>query len=140
MVIKKTIVLSLSLGLCFMSNGFAISRADEERAANIQQQEILKNKTKSTRYKIKQVESEIKQNETKIKSLESQRSDLDHDLAIALQLKEDSIGWFENRRLQGEIYKIKTKIDLNEGKIRALKEKRNDLDHELAVLFQLQEM
>ena len=123
-----------------MSNGFAISRADEERAANIQQQEILKNKTKSTRYKIKQVESEIKQNETKIKSLESQRSDLDHDLAIALQLKKDSIGWFENRRLQGEIYKIKTKIDLNEGKIRALKEKRNDLDHELAVLFQLQEM
>ena len=123
-----------------MSNGFAISRADEERAANIQQQEILKNKTKSTRYKIKQVESEIKQNETKIKSLESQRSDLDHDLATALQLKEDSIGWFENRRLQGEIYKIKTKIDLNEGKIRALKEKRNDLDHELAVLFQLQEM
>ena len=123
-----------------MSNGFAISRADEERAANIQQQEILKNKTKSTRYKIKQVESEIKQNETKIKSLESQRSDLDHDLATALQLKEDSIGWFENRRLQGEIYKIKTKIDLNEGKIKALKEKRNDLDHELAVLFQLQEM
>ena len=114
-----------------MSNGFAISRSDEERAAKTQHQEILK--IKCTRYK-------IKQNETKIKSLESQRSDLDHDLATALQLKEDSIGWFENRRLQGEIYKIKTKIDLNEGKIRALKEKRNDLDHELAVLFQLQEM
>ncbi len=142
-MIKKIIALSLSvlsLGLGFMSNSFALSKSsDEERAAKIQQQEILKHKTKSTRYKIIQVKAEIKQNETKIKCLEMKRTGLDHDLAVAFQLKEDKLGWFENRRLQKEIYKITAKIDLNEAKIKKLKEKRNDLDHDLAILFQLQE-
>ncbi len=142
-MIKKTIALSLSvlfLGLGFMATGSAaLTKEDKERAAEIQQQEIVKHKSKSTKYKIRQVESEIEKNESKIKRLETKRSELDHELALALQLKESKLGWFESRRIQKEICKIIAKIDSNEGKIKKLKEKRNDLDHELAVLFQLEE-
>ena len=122
-----------------MITGSALSKEDEERATKIQQQEIVKHKSKSTKYKIRQVEVEIQANEAKIKRLEMKRSELDHELALAFQLKESRLGWFESRRVQKEIYKITAKIDLNEGKIKKLKEKRNDLDHELAVLFQLEE-
>lgn len=141
-MIKKTIALGLSilsLGLGFMSTGSALSKEDEERATKIQQQETVKHKSKSSKYKIRQITVEIAANESKIKRLEMKRSELDHELALAFQLKEGNLGWFEGRRIQKEIYKITAKIDLNEAKIKKLKEKRNDLDHELAVLFQLQE-
>ena len=141
-MMKKTIALSLSilsLGLGFMVEGSALSVEDEDRAARLQQQEIIKHKTKGKKYKMKQVEAEIEENERKIKRLEMKRSELDHELASALQLKESNLGWFESRRVQKEIYKITSKIEINESKIKKLKEKRSSLDHELAVLLQLQE-
>ena len=143
-MIKKLTALCLSvlsLGFGFMSNSFAFGKSSgEERDVKIQKQEMLKHKTKSFSYKIKQTEIKIEHTENKIKRLEMKKSSFDYELSVALQLKEGNLDLFESRKLQKEIYKITVKKDLNEEKIKKLKEKRNNLDYELAVLFQLQEI
>lgn len=131
-----------------------VSSYDRDRAAAIQRAELRKYKGER-RYseyssKYSSLQSKIAENESKISYYEKEvRCQLDGDLSVLLQLKEDcnyrlsNAYWYERSSIRNEINRINNKIEnvrhkikKNESKIRELKEKRERLDRELAVLIQ----
>lgn len=141
-MLKKSTALSLAaLCLCAsLAPVSAFSYSDEARAASIQRRAIEKCKERDLDRKIRNVQSRISSNEAEIRRLERKRSELDHKLAVQLQLKEDAYAWYEKVKINREIDRIQSDINWNESRIESLKEKRSSLDHELAVLLQLKEV
>ena len=128
-----------------------VSSYDRERAADIQSAELRKYKKRNSYYsKYNSIKRNINKNESRISYYEKDvRSKLDGDLSVLLQLKEDcnyrlsNAYWYERSSIRNEINRINNKIGdvrhkikKNESKIRELKEKRERLDRELAVLIQ----
>ena len=128
-----------------------VSSYDRERAADIQSAELRKYKKRNSYYsKYNSIKRNINKNESRISYYEKDvRSKLDGDLSVLLQLKEDcnyrlsNAYWYERSSIRNEINRINNKIEnvrhkikKNESKIRELKEKRERLDRELAVLIQ----
>ncbi len=145
----KNKILMLFASACFIVpmckvEASALSEYDEYTARSIQNEIIKSSKKNNNSYKIKTVQNKISKNEQEIKKYESMRSSLDFELAAMMQNEEYQNSkfypdYYEIKRIRNEISKIKSKITQNECKIEQLKSKREQLDHEYAVLLQIQE-
>lgn len=150
-MLKK--ITALGLAVASLACGFSFAKAapatyvesnytasNEEIAARIQEQEMRKYRQRNNNYTVFKLQAKIKKNEAEIKRLEKKRVKLDQRLAKKLQAQENENDRFERTRLGWEIEKISREIRLNENKLNDLKNRRNNLDSELATLLQLREI
>lgn len=150
-MLKK--ITALGLAVASLACGFSFAKAapvtyvgsnyttsNEEIAARIQEQEMRKYRRRNNNYAMSKLQAKIKKNETEIKHLEKKRVKLDQKLAKKLQAQENENDRFERARLEWEIEKVSREIRLNENKLNDLKNRRSNLDSELATLLQLREI
>lgn len=131
-----------------------VSSYDRDRAAAIQRAELRKYNERNSYYsKYNSIQNKISENESKISYYEKTvRSQLDGDLCVLLQLKENCkyrlshACWYERSSINNEINgidnkirKVRSKINKNESKIKELKKVRERLDRDLAVIMQNRE-
>jgi predicted ribosome quality control (RQC) complex YloA/Tae2 family protein len=131
---------------------YVIDYADEKKACASQKRVWDDVKKKKYNKQLDKIQNLIRQNENEIKHLErDKREKLDHELAVLLQNREDLeyrlnhirgldfLNYFDNKKnlldIDCKIRKIRRYIEDNERKIKELKNKRTQLDHEYAVIL-----
>lgn len=150
-MLKK--ITALGLAATSLAFGFSFAKAapvtyvesdytasNEEIAARIQEQEMRKYRRKNNNYTMFKLQAKIKKNEAEIKRLEKKKNKLEARLDRKLRAQENENDRFERERLEWEIEKISREIRLNENKLNDLKNRRSNLDSELATLLQLREI
>lgn len=145
-MLKK--VTTLGLSALFLGCGFGFVKAapapvpvnsSEKIDARIQNKRVFKYSSENVWANIFWVKNKIRENEEAIKILEKNETKLYEELARKMNKREFTSSFFERLKINRKIDMIISEIDLNEAKIKSLKDRRSDLDHELAFLLDMQE-
>ena len=157
--IKKSVSISLVLAGIVAATGFtsfAATISEKQLAADIQKDIMKYYHTDSTSKKIKKVKSQIRENEGYINSLERSIAVLEANIQEKIEECEDmreeinDCPYYNCKKcdklsskikyVRKSIENLRAEVKVKEKRLKIAKEKRTQLDSELAVLLQNQEL